>query len=216
VTAVSTVRLAAMLVALVALAGCGGSKGGGSSNGAAPTPKHGAAPWPAPSDPLTRTRSAGLVPEPAEQLAYHVHSHLDVYVNGKHELVPAGIGIEISDPAVHTFRARDGSVGYGGIYPPCALPCISPLHTHFDDGVLHTESSSSANQNDLAQFFAEWGVKLTSSCVGGYCKPKSPIAIYVNGKVHSGDPGKILLSNLKEIAIVIGTPPKAIPQAFPQ
>jgi hypothetical protein len=210
---VSHAALAGVVLAVAALAGCGGSS---KPSGVAPTPKHGAAPWPAPPDPLTRARAAGLVPEPAEQLAYHVHTHLDIYVNGKHETVPAGIGIEISDPAVHEYRAQDGSIGYGGIYPPCALPCISPLHTHFDDGVLHTESSSSKNQNHLGQFFTEWGVKLTRSCVGGYCQRESPIAIYVDGKRYSGDRRRILLSNLREVAIVIGTPPKTIPSAFPQ
>src|SRR5580765_6246450 len=64
------------------------------------TPKTGAVPWPAPKDPMRLTRLAGLVPEVNEHLAYHVHSHLDVFVNGKPVEVPAGIGIDIQDKAV--------------------------------------------------------------------------------------------------------------------
>ena len=103
----------------------------------APTPAHGAAPWPAPADPLRLTRAAGLAPERKETLTFHVHAHLDVYVNGKHVIVPAGIGINIKDPGVHSGPNPDGSTGYGGIRL-CATPCISPLHTHDDSGILHT------------------------------------------------------------------------------
>jgi hypothetical protein len=176
--------------------------------GPAPKPAHGAAPWPAPGDPLRLTRAAGLQPEPKETLAHHVHAHLDIFVNGKRVVVPAGIGIDIQDPGVHTFTAPDGSKAYGGIQL-CDKPCISPLHTHDTTGILHTESAS-AVPNRLGQFFTEWRVRLSRQCVGGYCRPAS-IEIFVNGKRSQGDPRAILLTDRKEIAIVIGTPPKKIP-----
>jgi hypothetical protein len=176
----------------------------------APRPAHGAAPWPAPSDPLRLTRLAGLIPERHETLIHHVHAHLDIFVNGKHELVPAGLGINIHDPGVKKF---DNPLGYGGIQQ-CKAPCISPLHTHDETGVLHTESAS-AVPNRLGQLFTEWGLALGKRCVGGYCKPDS-IAVYVDGKRYTGNPRAIQLTNLKEIAIVIGTPPKAIPSKFPK
>jgi len=159
-------------------------------------------------------RKAGLTPEPAEQLAYHVHAHLDVFVNGRPQIVPAAIGIDIHDPAVHEFAEPDGTVGYGGIDPPCADACISPLHTHADDGVLHTESPVT-KLNHLGQFFTEWKVRLDNRCFDGYCRPKTPVAVYVNGKRFAGDPRTIALSDLKEIAIVVGTPPTSIPSHFP-
>jgi hypothetical protein len=87
--------------------------------------------------------------------------------------------------------------------------CISPLHTHDDSGIIHTESASPA-PNRLGQFFVEWGVALTRTCVGGYCHLATP-HVYVNGKPYAGDPRGILLTDHKEIAIVIGTPPKKIP-----
>ena len=150
-------------------------------------------------------RRAGLVPERAEFLQYHVHAHLDVFVNGDPVPVPAGIGINIHDPAVHQVKLVNGTFAYGGIDPPCKRPCISPLHTHEEDGILHTESKT-VKPNRLGQFFTEWDVRLDRHCVGGYCAPKAAIAFYVNGERFSGDndPRDIELSDLTEIAIVIG------------
>ena len=155
----------------------------------------------------------GADPETHEFVFLHVHAHLDVFVNGAPVTVPAGIGIEINDPAVKRFKANDGSIGYGGINPPCAAPCISPLHTHFVDGVLHTEAKE--NQfNTLGEFFTEWDVRLNRRCVGGYCKPAAAITIYVDGAPYSGDPRAIELEDRKEIAVVIGSPPQTIPSSF--
>jgi hypothetical protein len=155
----------------------------------APTPKTGAAPWPAPPDALRHTRMAGLTPERHEFLQYHVHALLLIYLNGRPVRVPAGIGINIHDAGVHSSKLQDGTLGYGGI-DECAQPCISPLHTHDD--------------------FTEWGVALSKRCIGGYCTPKSPLAFYVDGKPYTDDPRAITLTDRKVILIVIGTPPKKI------
>jgi hypothetical protein len=111
---------------LLLLAGCGGNGGGGSeAKGAAPD-------WPAPPNPMELAQEAGLEPERAEFLQYHVHAHLDVIFNGDGVTVPAGIGIDTTNPAV---VSDDRGVGLEG---ECDEPCISPLHTHATDGVLHT------------------------------------------------------------------------------
>ena len=180
---------------------------------AAPEPATGGVPWPAPSDPLDLAVAAGLEPETHEFLDYHVHAHLDVFVNGSPVEVPAGIGIDITDPAVHTTPSDLGPT-YGGIDPPCAQPCISPLHTHDPTGVLHTESAVD-DPNSLGQFFTEWDVALTPECVGGYCSSDASIQVFVNGEVFSGDPADIELADQLEIAIVIGSPPEEIPSEFP-
>jgi hypothetical protein len=166
-------------------------------------------PYPAPNDPMARARAAGLVPETAEQLKYHVHSHLDVFIDGKHIIVPAGIGIDINDPRVHSL-VTDGFPSYGGISIPCDRPCISPLHTHDVSGVIHTESSTHKD-NALGQLFTEWGVRLDANCFATYCKPAKSVAVYVDGKNFTGDPRTIPLSDQTEIAIVVGTPPAQIP-----
>jgi hypothetical protein len=159
--------------------------------------------WPAPPNPMQLTRKAGLTPETHEFVFLHVHSHLDVVVNGKKVVVPAGIGIDIHNPAVHKFPAPDGTTDYGGINPPCAKPCISPLHTHSDDGILHTEAKKD-QFNRLGQFFTEWGVKLPARA-----------KVYVDGKRLKGDPRAIQLKDKREIAIVVGKPPAHIPSKFP-
>jgi hypothetical protein len=179
---------------------------------ALPPPRTTKAPWPRPADPLALARRAGLKPEPHEFFGYHVHAHLDVFLNGRKTVPPAGIGINISDPAVKRFPEPDGSTGYGGISPPCKHPCISPLHTHDPDGVLHTESAR-ARPNRLGEFFTEWNVRLTRKCIGGYC---GNVRFYVGGKPYRGDPRAITLTNLKDIVITVGQPPKSIPSRFPQ
>ena len=179
------------------------------------TPLAAAPVWPAPPKPMALTRAAGLKPETHEFLALHVHSHLDVFVDGKRIAVPAGIGIDTHAPAVKKFPLPNGATGYGGINPPCAKPCISPLHTHENDGVLHTEAKKN-EFNRLGQFFKEWDVELTARCVATFCKPAKSILVYVDGKRRAaGDPRFIQLRDRREIAIVIGKPPAQIPSRFP-
>ena len=58
-------------------------------------PKAGdAMPWPALANPMELARAAGLMPETAERLEYHVHAHLDIFVDGTPIVVPGGIGID--------------------------------------------------------------------------------------------------------------------------
>ena len=134
-----------------------------------------------------------------------------MFVNRKAIVVPAGIGINIADPGVRRFKDPDGSTAYGGI-ELCAKPCISPLHTHDNTGVIHTETAT-PRPNKLSQFFTEWGVRLSRTCVGSYCSP-TRVRWYVNGKRFSGNPREILLSDKKEVALVIGTPPTKIPAKY--
>ena len=213
------------VLAVLALAGCGGGGSNSSSSSSGgdvcsqfqnpPAIRTTKAPWPAAKNAMALTCKAGLVPEDAENLEYHVHAHLDVFVNGRPVIVPAGIGIDLDNPAVRADRNGSGLVIGAGLTQVCDQPCISPLHTHDLSGILHTETKT-PSPNQLGQAFTEWAVRLTNDCVGGYCKPDIPIKIYVDGKVDTGDPTQIELSDKREIAIVIGTPPATIPNEFPQ
>jgi len=209
-------RALAVVVLVVGIAGCGAAPGGSAvqatpgASVSVSTSANAAVLWPAPPDPMARTVAAGLKPGPKEYLTNHFHAHLDVFVDGKPITVPAGIGININDPAVRRGDEPDGSVSYGGI-ELCNEPCISPLHTHHTTGIIHTESSD-PKPNTLGQFFIEWGVALSESCVADFCSPTTKIAFYVNGEPFAGDPRAIELTDQKEIAIVIGTPPAEIPK----
>jgi hypothetical protein len=166
------------------------------------------APWPRPDRLLDRVRAAGLEAARTELLDYHVHAHLDVFVDGRRTKVPGGIGISTEIPERET---EDGLRFYSLSGIGCDRPCISPLHTHTDSGILHTESPVD-RLNTLGEFFTEWGVRFTRKCVGGYCKPGTKLAIYVDGERFTGDPRSIELENMREIAVVIGKPPKRIPR----
>jgi hypothetical protein len=207
-------RLIALFACVLAIGACSSSS---TKSRSAPTTAAGSADYfaPLPPNPMALARAAGLVPETAERLQYHVHAHLDIFVNGGIKLIPGGIGIQINDPAVHTGPI-DGLPAYGGINPPCQNPCISPLHTHDVTGILHTESAT-VKDNTLGQFFIEWAVPLSKTCIGTYCSPAAPIKWFVDGNAFSGDPRNIDLSNRLEIAVVIGNPaPATIPSHFPQ
>lgn len=148
------------------------------------------APWPAPtSNVVSYITKAGLPSYSGEKLAYHIHAHLDVFVDGETKPVAANLGI-------------DNDAG-----------AISPLHTHDTTGIVHIESDKSALFH-LGQLFIEWNVRLDQSCVGSYCAPEKAVAAYVDGKKFSGDPADIELSAHREIALVIGTPPRSIPSSY--
>lgn len=197
-------RRSVVSLCLLVLAGCGsGSPTPSAVVGQGPT-------WTLPADPMGLARQAGLTPDVREYVDYHVHAHLDVFVNGAPVVIPGGVGIEISDPAVEQFGTEVGGIPEEG----CEQACISPLHTHDVDGVIHVEAPSVA-EFTLGQLFEEIAVRLDASCVGDYCTPETPIAVYVDGQPVSGNPADIVFGDLQEIAIVIGTPPSVIPDSFP-
>ena len=119
----------------------------------------------------------------------HIHAHLDLFVLGKHAAVPAQIGID------------DGSF-------------ITELHTHDPTGVMHIESPTKQTFT-LGQFFGVWGVRLTSRCLGRYCSSlKSPLRLYVNGRLRTLAPWRLPLHAHDEVALVYGPPPKKIPSSY--
>jgi hypothetical protein len=116
-----------------------------------------------------------------EGTVLHTHQHLDLYVDGRRVTVPAGIGIQESQ-------------GF-----------ISPLHTHDESGVIHVESTD-VRSFTLGQFFAVWGVRLTPSCLGGYCgSGVRSLWVYIDGRRLSGDPRRLPLTEHEEILVAFGT-----------
>ena len=137
----------------------------------------GPAPWPANTeDLLGRLSAIGLPALPAESFTLHIHQHLDLYVNGTKQVVPALIGI-ITSPQV----------------------VFSPLHTHDTSGIIHVESPT-VRSFTLGEFFDVWGVRFTPTCIGGYCtQGDKALRVYVDGQLATADPTTLELFAHEEI-----------------
>jgi hypothetical protein len=148
-------------------------------------------PWNSSSAVLSdRLSLLGLSALGQEGTAIHIHQHLDVYANDKKVTVPALIGI-------------DSAAGF-----------LTELHTHDATGIVHVESPTKSSYT-LGQFFGEWGVKLTSTCLGRYC---GKLNWWVNGTKLTGNPAQLVLKSHQEIVISAGPPPFNPPKSykFPQ
>jgi hypothetical protein len=133
----------------------------------------------------------GITCGPTEQLAYHIHAHLLVYVNGQARALPGGIGI----PGSQVVSSPQGPVAAGG-------ECIYWLHTHAPDGVIHIESPTKRIYT-LGDFFDEWHQPLSSSEVAG---AKGKVTATVNGKSWTKDPRSIPLDPHAVIQLSVGSP----------
>src|SRR5262245_8623589 len=146
------------------------------------------APWPAnAAKSAARADALGL---PAEGTTMHEHANVPIFANGTQEPVPTDIGI---------------NSGAG---------TIQSIHTHDDTGTVHLESSQ-ARTFTLGEFFGVWGVRLTPSCVGGYCNDgQNQLRVYVDGEQRTGDPRDIALDDQSVVVITYGTE-KALPDPVP-
>ena len=132
-----------------------------------------------------------------EQFLFHIHTHLDIFVNGQLMYIPPQIGI-IPDK------------------------CIYWLHTHDETGIIHIESPIKGDFA-LGQFFDLWKAKLNNpQGFDNIFNRKDVPIVYINGsKVPSGiNYRDIKLHAHDEIALVYGRPPQpdSIPSTynFPQ
>ena len=125
-----------------------------------------------------------------EQLAYHIHAHLAIFINGKQYTVPYGVGIE--QPWTTEADGTSEFVDSGAAF--------YYLHTHDDTGVIHIESPTSKTFN-LGQFFAEWNQPLSTTQIGSYT---GSVITYVNGSKYTGDPSNITLSEHEVIQLDLG------------
>jgi len=124
-----------------------------------------------------------------EQVAYHIHTHLAVFVDGSPRSIPAGIGV-VAPVAQPTPRGAFDT----------ASRCYYWLHVHAHDGVIHVEAPT-AGPVTLGQFFAVWGQPLTAARVATVT---GRITTYVDGRQVAGDPGRIVLRPHEAIQIDVG------------
>jgi hypothetical protein len=152
------------------------------------------APWPAEISSLRdRLTDIGLPALSEEGSALHIHQHLDILIDGKPVVVPAGIGIQE------------------------AMGFISPIHTHDTSGVIHVESPT-VQTFTLGQFFDIWGLKFTNDSIGGYSNTADKtLKVFINGAPYTGDFRSIALAAHQEIVVAYGTLkelPNPIPVSF--
>jgi hypothetical protein len=126
-----------------------------------------------------------------EALAYHIHAHLQIFVNGTQKNIPYGIGIV----PPYSLDSSSGSPFVSGGAK------FYYLHTHDETGVIHVESPTK-RQYTLGNFFDVWKQPLSSTQVG---PNKGALTVYVDGKVFTGDPRSIVLTEFKKIQIDVGT-----------
>ncbi|HEY4929494.1 MAG TPA: hypothetical protein VIH95_10125 [Acidimicrobiales bacterium] len=126
-----------------------------------------------------------------EQVAYHVHTHLSIYVEGVLRPIPAGIGIV----------SPVGQQAPAGVFDH-ASQCYYWLHVHAQDGVIHIESPA-GHSYVLGQFFDLWGQPLSSDRVG---PATGPLTMWIDGHRYRGDPRAIPLGSHEDVQIDVGRP----------
>ncbi len=129
-----------------------------------------------------------------EQVGYHVHTMVTVYVQGRQERLPAGVGI--TTPAVTTGHGATTFVDVG------LHDCLYWLHTHANDGIVHVEAPHRGTFT-LGELFAVWGQPLTATRVG---PARGPVTVFANGHRHVGAPGSTVLPPGGVVQIDVGTP----------
>jgi hypothetical protein len=135
----------------------------------------------------------GIACDKKEHFVFHIHTHLDIFINGKEFVVPSNIGI-IPDN------------------------CIYWLHTHDDTGVIHIESPDDRTFT-LGQFFQIWGETFNNNQIFNNLvddNSNNTLNVYVNGeKVNSKiDYRQTPLNEHNEIVIIYGKPPNSIPSNY--
>jgi hypothetical protein len=148
-----------------------------------------------PATPRVGTTVDGIECNVSEQFLFHIHTHIDIFVNGRHVLIPSQIGI-IPDK------------------------CIYWMHTHDGSGIIHIESPIK-REFTLGQFLDLWKMKSNNPKVFDSIfsvKGNMPI-VYINGsKVQdtTSNYRNIKLSPHQEIVLVYGgRPPTADTKTIP-
>jgi len=133
----------------------------------------------------------GIKCELAEKVAFHIHAHLAIFVNGKQKQVPYGIGI---GPPLRGQNSPVGPFVTSG-------SCFAWMHTHAGDGIIHMEAPKQITFN-LGEFFDIWGQKLSATQVG---PAHGKVTALVGGKVVKGNPRAIALKAHELIQLDVGT-----------
>jgi hypothetical protein len=178
-------------VAALAAAGHGGAAGAtGLAGPEGPPVEHGRALAPA-AAPAPGQTVDGIQCQSSEQVLFHIHARLTVYVGGRPRSVPYGIGI--GNP--QTTPTPAGRFVTSG-------SCFAWLHTHVADGIIHIESPVQRTYR-LGNFFDIWKQPLTATRVG---PAHGAVVAFVNGKRWRGNPRNIPLTAHAQVQLDVGRP----------
>jgi hypothetical protein len=143
----------------------------------------------------------GIQCQTQEQVIFHIHAHLAVFVSGRPGVIPEGIGIA---PPRSEEQSASGPFVVAG-------SCFYWLHSHTDDGVIHIESPLQRTYT-LGDYFDIWHQPLSATEVG---RASGPVTAYVNGHLFAGDPRTIPLNAHAVIQLDVGTKVAPLPYTFP-
>jgi hypothetical protein len=156
-----------------------------------------------PGEPAVGGRVDGISCGAIEQLAFHVHAHLTIFVSGRQRRVPAGVGIGAPRTVV---PAPGGAFVAGGT-------CFSWLHTHAADGIIHIESPVQ-RAFTLGDFFDVWKQPLGPGHVGS---TTGRVTAFLDGRPYHGNPRDIPFTRHAQIQLDVGRPAVApVSVRFPQ
>lgn len=106
---------------------------------------------------------------------YHIHSHLQIIINGQVQEIPASVGIENN--------------------------CLHPIHTHDNSGKIHVESPEKRDFI-LGDFFNVWNKPFNKDQILDYKREDNhTIKVTVDGQ-DSQDFERIILKDNQQIVIV--------------
>jgi hypothetical protein len=134
----------------------------------------------------------GIACQAGEQVLFHIHVHLTIFVRGVARQVPAGIGI---GSPFKVDETPQGAFVAGG-------SCFMWLHTHSADGIIHTESPVQRTYT-LGDFFDIWGKPLDREQVG---PARGQVTALFNGRVFTGNVRQIPLLAHAQIQLEVGRP----------
>ena len=134
----------------------------------------------------------GISGAAGEQLAFHIHAHLTVFVAGSPRQIPYGIGVA---PPIEVEPTPRGPFAGGGA-------AFFWLHTHAADGIIHIESPI-VRTYTLGDFFDIWHEPLSAEQVG---PARGKVTAFFDGRRYLGSPRGIPLLAHAQIQLDAGRP----------
>jgi uncharacterized protein (UPF0333 family) len=124
-----------------------------------------------------------------EQVSYHIHAHVSIYINGQQQNIPANVGI----------NQQQG--------------CYYWLHTHDTTGVIHIEAPQPIIYT-LGNFFHIWGQQFAQSQYPIELSDTNGWQVYVDGKAYKGDFNNIPMNAHTLITMAYNSPKAPIDTVY--